>query len=111
MGVPLITEKAKCAKCGQPMVMLLGMGSPGFFNIAETMAMYEAKILQGCFRCGKCGRVYCYDCSDGDKACLCGESSWQERQYMKPGFEKKLGIKAAAPIWGPSGTPFNFSSG
>jgi hypothetical protein len=89
------------------MVMLLGMGAPGLINIADACRLEEAGVLHGSFKCGKCGRYYCWDHSNADQTCQCGEQNWLERQYLDPGFEQRLGgIAPGVPAQG-SGTPYS----
>lgn len=89
-----ILEKTTCAQCGKPMVMLLGMGAPGFFNVQATYQLEKSGVLHGSFRCGKCGRHYCWDHSNAEDSCRCGEQNWLERQYLDPDFERQLGVAA-----------------
>jgi hypothetical protein len=63
---------AQCSKCGMPMTMLSG-------------AMVRTSMLggmNGCFVCGSCGRVTCYDCSDNRIPCDCGAMAWVQKSYI-----------------------------
>ncbi len=87
-----ITEQVNCAQCNEPMVILLGMGAPGFFNPQTLYRMFDTGALHGSFQCAKCNRYYCWDCSNNYRKCKCGESEWRERQYLDANFVKQTGI-------------------
>ena len=87
----LLTRNAKCAVCGKPMTILIGMGAPGLFQMETTYKWMKDGVMHGCFQCSECERYYCWNCSDADKPCRCGKSdAWKEHQYLDAAFAKKL---------------------
>jgi len=85
----LLTESAQCSRCGAVMTIFLGVNQPGTF----PRAVFVHQSHRGCFRCGACGRYYCWDCSDFRKPCTCGVTSWRERQYFPAGVSPEEALK------------------
>jgi len=88
-GSKLLTESARCCRCGAKMTIFLGVGRIGMF----PRAVLFHQSHQGCFRCGACGRYYCWDHSDSREPCICGKTAWQERLYFPAGVMPEQELK------------------
>lgn len=60
-----------CCECGTQMML------------TSMFSTHEAATgqLRGTLQCNHCKRYYCFDCSDADMPCFCGDRSWQEKVY------------------------------
>jgi len=90
MSLRVLTKKAKCADCKKKMVVIEGMGHTGVFTMNILMPLLSRGEVKGCFKCNRCGRYNCWDCSDGYKKCKCGFTEWQERFYAEKGDAFRL---------------------
>ena len=74
-------ESKKCAECGCGMKVMVTQMGGGFILCPETEALERQGKLKGTFRCTKCGRYYCFDCSHIDKTCKCGQKGFSGVGY------------------------------
>ncbi len=66
--------ETNCLVCGKPMTIVN----------AVAFTIPDFQNLQGCFKCGKCGRYTCYEHSFNDRVCECGEVDWHQSAYVHP---------------------------
>lgn len=61
-----------CTVCRKPMRIVTG----------QIIRTSDAMNLMGCFQCGVCKRVYCWDHSDARNKCICGNQMWISKDYL-----------------------------
>jgi len=83
VGSKMILNRARCGECNREMIILIGMGVPGIFNNNIMYPLMRQGKLKGSWRCHRCERYYCWDCSDSDKQCKCGDQNWVESFYFE----------------------------
>jgi len=66
----LFSSTNKCSKCGKTMILAEG-----------TIPWNVADRLQGGYQCRECGRLTCYEDSDGSEPCVCGAHRWKNIMY------------------------------
>ncbi len=84
-GQPIHNTCYVCQKNGHRREMVL-LGQPGSNELGVEIARDPKKAwspTQGCFQCGKCGRLVCYTHSDVDMQCDCGARDWRKRSYLQ----------------------------
>ena len=67
----LFVSTNKCYICGRPMKLAEG-----------AIPFADADRLQGGFQCRECGRLTCYEDSDGNESCKCGAHRWKNIMYF-----------------------------
>jgi tetratricopeptide (TPR) repeat protein len=63
----------KCYQCEKQMVVI-----KGFFRSEDILTNNQYG-----FKCRKCGRITCYDCSDNRIPCKCSAKEWMEIMFYK----------------------------
>lgn len=63
----------QCSECGTKIKLLLGD-----LTVVRKGSLFPKRG----FQCQVCKRVYCWDCSDREKYCKCGNKYWREKSYF-----------------------------